>query len=230
MKSHHCLFKILKKQNIADGRKNGWTDGQCENSIPPTNTVCRGYKSPRFHFPKKEYSFFYATVQFHLFFSNSAWYKNTLDTPGVVLSFSQNKVIPIARFIKGIKIVYKKIIFPTCLMLHCNRHFGCHFAKQLGNSAASCTRNKAMMVGSFMNVTFNIISKGKWNCWKFKECNFSSMFTCTILPNGDNDNEAILKESQHSFDRHLDNRSSKISLFLIRREIIWEFHKFKCRW
>ena len=25
-----------------DGRKEGWTDGQCENSIPPINIVCWG--------------------------------------------------------------------------------------------------------------------------------------------------------------------------------------------
>ena len=47
---------------------------------------------------------------------------------------------------------------------------------------------------------------------------FSSIFT--ILPNGDIDNEAVLKETQNSFDRHLDNRGSKISIFLIQREII----------
>ena len=49
MNFHHCLFKILKKnQNIKDGwtdeRKDGRTDGQRENSIPPTNIVCGGYK------------------------------------------------------------------------------------------------------------------------------------------------------------------------------------------
>ena len=38
----------------------------------------------------------------------------------------------------------------------------------------------------------------------------SSIFT--ILPNGDNDNEAILKESQNNFDRHIENGSS-ISLY-----------------
>ena len=47
---------------------------------------------------------------------------------------------------------------------------------------------------------------------------FSSIFT--ILPNWDNDNEAGLKESQYNFDRHIDNGSSKISIFLIQREII----------
>ena len=39
MKFHHCLFKILKNQNVADGgtnkRTNGWKDGQHENSILP---------------------------------------------------------------------------------------------------------------------------------------------------------------------------------------------------
>ena len=47
-------------------------------------------KSPEFHFLKKEYTFVYATVHFDLFFSNSAWYKNT---PGVLLSFLQNENI-----------------------------------------------------------------------------------------------------------------------------------------
>ena len=42
-------------------------------------------------------------------------------------------------------------------------------------------------------------------------CDFSLIFT--ILPNGDNDNEAVLKESQINFDRHIENGSSKISIF-----------------
>ena len=33
-------FKILRKQNIMDGR----THGRCENSLPTTNKVCWGYK------------------------------------------------------------------------------------------------------------------------------------------------------------------------------------------
>ena len=53
-------------------------------------------KSPNFHFIKKEYTFVYATVQFDFFFSNPAWYKNALNTPGVLLPFSQNKIIKIA--------------------------------------------------------------------------------------------------------------------------------------
>ena len=47
---------------------------------------------------------------------------------------------------------------------------------------------------------------------------FSSLFT--ILPNRDNDNEAVLKESQNNSDRPMENGSSKISIFLIQREII----------
>ena len=47
---------------------------------------------------------------------------------------------------------------------------------------------------------------------------FSSIFT--ILPNGDNDNEMVLMESQNNFDKHIENGSSKISIFLIQREII----------
>ena len=57
-----------------------------------------------FHFLKKEYSVVYATVQFVLFFSNSARCKNTLNTPGVLLSFSQNKILRFARF-KGMEIL-----------------------------------------------------------------------------------------------------------------------------
>ena len=37
VKFRHCLFKILKNQNVVDGR----TDGH-ENSIPHKNTVCEG--------------------------------------------------------------------------------------------------------------------------------------------------------------------------------------------
>ena len=38
MKFHQRLLKIFKKQNVTDerkdGRADGWTDGQRENSIP----------------------------------------------------------------------------------------------------------------------------------------------------------------------------------------------------
>ena len=37
---------------------------------------------------------------------------------------------------------------------------------------------------------------------------FSSIFT--ILPNGDNDNEAMLEEAQNNFDMPIENGSSKI--------------------
>ena len=49
---------------------------------------------------------------------------------------------------------------------------------------------------------------------------FSSVFT--ILPNGDNDTEAVLKETKNNFDRPIENGSLKISVhvFLIQREII----------
>ena len=47
MNFHHCLFKILKKnQNITDGWTHGHTDGkkdgQHENSIPPNKHSLRG--------------------------------------------------------------------------------------------------------------------------------------------------------------------------------------------
>ena len=47
MKIQQWLFKILRKQNVTDGRTHGRTDrrtdGQHENSIPTTNKVCGGY-------------------------------------------------------------------------------------------------------------------------------------------------------------------------------------------
>ena len=43
MKFCHCLFKILKNQNVEDGRTDGWTD--VKTVYPPRNTVCRGYKN-----------------------------------------------------------------------------------------------------------------------------------------------------------------------------------------
>ena len=47
MNFHHCLFKILKKnQNVTDRQTKRRTDGQRENSIPPhTNIVCGEYKN-----------------------------------------------------------------------------------------------------------------------------------------------------------------------------------------
>ena len=39
MKIQQWLFELLRKQSVTDGR----TDGQHENSIPPTNKVCGGY-------------------------------------------------------------------------------------------------------------------------------------------------------------------------------------------
>ena len=47
------LLKILRKQNVTDGRTDARTDahtharthGQRENSIPTTNKVCGGYKN-----------------------------------------------------------------------------------------------------------------------------------------------------------------------------------------
>ena len=105
MKFHHCLFKILRKnQNVVDKElrraitltelapspyfsiinvhlvninmsakfyeipsllfqdiekpKTSRTDGQCENSILPTNTVCRGYKNTCHHFDRSVRSVF----------------------------------------------------------------------------------------------------------------------------------------------------------------------------
>ena len=44
MKFQQWPFKILRKQNVTDGRMDAHTDGQRENSIPTTNKVCVGYK------------------------------------------------------------------------------------------------------------------------------------------------------------------------------------------
>ena len=52
----------------------------------------------------------------------------------------------------------------------------------------------------------------------FNVRDFSSIFT--ILLNGNNDNEAVLKESQNNFDRPIENGSSKNPIFIIQREII----------
>ena len=44
MNFHHCLFKILKKnQNVTDRWKDGRTDN-VKTVYPPTNIVCGGYK------------------------------------------------------------------------------------------------------------------------------------------------------------------------------------------
>ena len=48
-----AMTELLRKQSVTDGRTDGrtvrWTDrrtdGQRENSIPPTNKVCGGYKN-----------------------------------------------------------------------------------------------------------------------------------------------------------------------------------------
>ena len=49
MKIQQWLFELLRKQSVTDGRTDGRTHGrthgQRENSIPPTNKVCGGYKN-----------------------------------------------------------------------------------------------------------------------------------------------------------------------------------------
>ena len=42
MKIQQWLFELLRKQNVTDGRTDRRTDGQRENSIPPTN---KGYNN-----------------------------------------------------------------------------------------------------------------------------------------------------------------------------------------
>ena len=57
MKIQQFLFKLLRKQNVTDGRTHartdGWTDGRTDNVktvYPTTNKVCGGYKDP----PKRD--------------------------------------------------------------------------------------------------------------------------------------------------------------------------------
>ena len=160
--------------------------------------VTREVKNPGFHFFKKEYSFIYATVHFDLFFSNSAWYKNTLNTPGVLLSFSQNKNIKIARS-KGIQILYKEwfsqlvshYIAIDTLGIRSQNNWE---IRPLHGQEIKPWRRVVHFKESVLIVTFNGNSIGKWNRWKFNVHDFSSIFT--ILPNGYNVNEALLKESQ----------------------------------
>ena len=63
------------------------------HEILVVTTVNTEIKHPDFHFFKKECPFIYAIVQFDLVFFNSEWYENTLNTQGVILSFSLNKII-----------------------------------------------------------------------------------------------------------------------------------------
>ena len=42
MKFHHCFFKILKNQNVADKQMDKRMDTQRENSIPPPQTQFAG--------------------------------------------------------------------------------------------------------------------------------------------------------------------------------------------
>ena len=39
------VIKETKRYGRTDARTDGWTDGQRENSIPPTNKVCGGYNN-----------------------------------------------------------------------------------------------------------------------------------------------------------------------------------------
>ena len=48
-------------------------------------------KRSDFHLCKNEYLFVCATVPFDLIFLNSAWYKNALNTPGVIYRFGRIK-------------------------------------------------------------------------------------------------------------------------------------------
>ena len=56
MNFHHCLFKILKKnQNVTDGRKDRRMDGRTDNVktvYAPTNIVCGGIMNQYRKFPK----------------------------------------------------------------------------------------------------------------------------------------------------------------------------------
>ena len=60
--------------------------------------VTTDVKSPGFHFLKNEYSFVFETVRFDFFFLKLSMVQEYLKHPGVLLSFSQNKIIKIAIF------------------------------------------------------------------------------------------------------------------------------------
>ena len=66
MKIQQWLLKILKKQNVMDGRMHARTDAhtsthkQRENSIPTTNKVCGGYNKP--HFLRAEMIFMHCSL------------------------------------------------------------------------------------------------------------------------------------------------------------------------
>ena len=63
-----CAHQWIKTANIY------WLKNVPIHDILFVTLVTTGANCPRFHFHKKAYSFVYATVQFYLFFSNSAWY------------------------------------------------------------------------------------------------------------------------------------------------------------
>ena len=73
-------------------------------------------KSSDCHFCMKEYSFVCVTVQFDLIFFNSAWYKNALNTPGVIYHFCRIKSL------KWLDLNALKFFatnnFPNCPTLH----------------------------------------------------------------------------------------------------------------
>ena len=104
--------------------------------------------------------------------------------------------------------------------MYCNIDFGCQLAKQLVIRGRPLHvqeikpwRRVLHLNETVLNVTFNgyTMYTGKWNPKKFNVRDFSSILT--ILPNGDNDSEAALKESQNNFDRPIENGSAKSLYF-----------------
>ena len=150
-----------------------------------------------------------------------------INTPGVLLSFSQNKNIKIARF-KGIQILYKEW-FSQLVSRYTEIETSQYNweIRPLHLHGIKPWRRVLHFNEIVLIVTFNGNSIEKCNPWKLNVRDFLSVFT--ILSNGYNDNEAVLKKSQNNFDRHIENGSSKISISLIQTEIIWDFHKFKRR-
>ena len=78
MKIQQTLFKILKKQNVTDGRTDGRTHGWTDNVktvYPTTNKVCGGYKNSNFSRSNSNFSILTPT------FSRDGFYLSCFQNP-----------------------------------------------------------------------------------------------------------------------------------------------------
>ena len=204
-----------------------------QKSSDKQNTVCfHGYcrsKKLRFSFLQERVFICLCNSPIWFDFLKLSMVQECLKHSRGHLSFLQNKIFKLARF-KCIKNSLQWTIFPNCPTLHWIRHFGCHFAKQFGKFGSFRYKrlkpwHKVLhFTETVLNVTFNRNSVWNWTHLKFNVGDFSSIFT--IMPNG----EMIIKPFWRNYTKNLtgiEKTSSKISIFLVQREIIWEFHKFK---